>query len=1205
MDQPHAQLKAIFSGAIELPPGPARSGYLDRACGGDGALRRRAEDLIEAHENAGRFLASGGSEGREPEPTTDPATTHGTAGDPADPRARAPVGPGSRIGPYRLAEVLGQGGMGTVYRAEQERPVRRQVALKIIRPGMDSARVIARFEAERQALARMEHPHIARVIDAGTTDSGVPYFVMDLVKGVPLTEFCDGRRLDIPARLALFRQVCTAVQHAHQKGIIHRDLKPSNILVEDHDGQAVPKVIDFGLAKAVGGLALAEETWHSAFGTVAGTPLYMAPEQATFHTPDIDTRADVYALGVILYELLTGSTPIRRESIRLAALDEMLRVIREDDPPTPSSRIGSSEGLAGIATARQAEPGRLGRSVRGDLDRIVMKALAKERDRRYGSAVELADDIERFLRHEPVAAGPPSAAYRFRKFARRHRPAVVGASLVLVALMAGIVGTTAGLLEARGQRTIAVAEGAQKDLARRAEADQRRKAEARLVQVRNANEILGSIFEDLNPINGDAEGKPLAARLGERLDRATARIEGQAIGDPVEVARLQLVLGGSQLSLGHYEKSVGLLAQARATFEARLGADDPNAIRATQFLGRGYLGLGQVARALPLLEAARAAALARFGPDDRRTLAALSDLADGHLADRRPDRAIPLWEGVARSMDRTLGPDHIETLSVIGHLAAAHHVDGHPDRAVPLLTGMVDRSRKALGPDNPITIAGLLSLSEACREAGQPGRTLPLLEEAMPLANGRLGPDHPTTMQCVVALARAYKAAGRLEKALPLLERDLAAKSKQLGPDHEDALNAEVDLAVDYQAAGQTGRALALLEAAIARMTAKLGPADPRTLNAVNFLATFLPLDHADRAARLFEDALALASAKLGLDHRQTLSTMNNFAVFLIKVQDIERAVELLEAVVARRKVSPGPDDPETLAAMNDLSVACRSIGRGDRSLALAREILDRKKAKLGPDHAETLEGTIALAAVYEAAGQIGRARALMEEAVLGMRKTLGPDAPRTLDTANNLALTRMKAGRFDLAVPLLEDTLAREKVTFGPDHASTLVATHNLIHCFEQLDDIGRRVAFEREYAEDIRRIHGAGSPEYANNLAPLAFDLLKMGRWPEAEDVLRLVVAIREKADPDDWKTANSRSMLGAALLGRRRLDEAGPLLLSGYVGMKRKLDTIPPQGKARPGQALDRLIEWAEASGKPDEAKAWRDEKAGIPPAPPSKP
>src|SRR5262245_36818584 len=300
----------------------------------------------------------------------------------------------------------------------------------------------------------MDHPNIAKVLDAGTTPDGRPFFVMELVNGVPLTDGCDAHRLPVAGRLHLFRQVCRAVQHAHQKGVIHRDLKPSNVLVETQDGKAVPKVIDFGLAKAVGGASLTEQTLYTAPGAVAGTPLYMAPEQAGPNAQDVDTRADVYALGAVLYELRTGSPPIRRDALKHAALDEILRVIREEDPPAPSSRLGASDTLPAVAASRGTEPARLGRLIRGDLDWVVMKALEKDRSRRYESAAAFADDVERFLNHEPVTAGPPTAAYRVRKFVRRNRAAVTAALLVLAALVAGVTGTTIGLLAEARQRDL-------------------------------------------------------------------------------------------------------------------------------------------------------------------------------------------------------------------------------------------------------------------------------------------------------------------------------------------------------------------------------------------------------------------------------------------------------------------------------------------------------------------------------------------------------------------------------------------------------------------------------------------------------------------------------------------------------------------------------------------------------------------------------
>jgi serine/threonine protein kinase len=411
-----------FAAALEQPPAE-RARFLEQACGADAALLHRLRILLAVHDRAAGVLD-------RPEATAEHARPEDEVG-------------AILAGRYKLLEEIGAGGMGTVWMAEQREPVRRLAALKVIKAGMDSKAVLARFEQERQALALMDHPNIAKVLDGGTTERGRPFFVMELVKGLPLTEYCDDRRLSVAERLQLFAQVCAAVQHAHQKGILHRDLKPSNVLVTEHDGRPVPKVIDFGLAKALGTAgALTERTLHTVYGTVVGTPLYMSPEQVGINALDVDTRADVYALGVILYELLTGTTPVEKGRFKEAAWEEVKRVIREEEPPRPSLRLSSSEALPNLAARRQAEPAQLSRLVRGELDWIVLKTLEKDRNRRYETANGLAMDVQRHLAGEVVLAAPPSAAYRLRKFLRKRRGPVLAAALVLFALLAGIVPST-------------------------------------------------------------------------------------------------------------------------------------------------------------------------------------------------------------------------------------------------------------------------------------------------------------------------------------------------------------------------------------------------------------------------------------------------------------------------------------------------------------------------------------------------------------------------------------------------------------------------------------------------------------------------------------------------------------------------------------------------------------------------------------------
>ncbi|MBL8821932.1 MAG: serine/threonine protein kinase [Planctomycetia bacterium] len=568
--------KDIFLAALDVKSPAEKQAYLDSACADDQALRLEVEEMLVHHEKLGSFLQSPIV---DLSPTIDQAPTED---------------PGTVIGPYKLLQEIGHGGMGVVFMAEQSQPVKRRVALKIIKPGMDSRQVIARFEAERQALSLMDHPNIAKVLDAGTTSTGRPYFVMELVKGQPITKYCDEHHMTPRQRLELLLPVCQAIQHAHQKGIIHRDIKPSNILVAEYDSKPVPKVIDFGVAKAIH-QPLTDKTMFTGFGNIVGTLEYMSPEQAQVNQLDIDTRSDIYSLGVLMYELLTSTTPIDRKRLKKVAWDEMLRIVREEDPPKPSTRLSSTEELPSIAANRGIEPRKLSSQVHGELDWIVMKALEKDRNRRYETANSFAMDLQRYLANEPVLACPPSLSYQMRKFVGRNKGPVFASSLVLMALLAGVIGTTWGLIRTEEQRF--VVERQRNDLEARNKALQAAHERERILNER-ARQAIETVSSE-TAIDQLTRERELRTEQKDFLDkilqyytefaREAAPTEQERTRQALayfRMGRLNQVLGRDQDSETAYRRAAGLFKQLADEF--------PNNPEHRKLLAGSYGNLGVV-----------------------------------------------------------------------------------------------------------------------------------------------------------------------------------------------------------------------------------------------------------------------------------------------------------------------------------------------------------------------------------------------------------------------------------------------------------------------------------------------------------------------------------------------------------------------------------------------------------------------------------
>ena len=1277
MESHALDVKMIFCEALERPAGPDRLAFLERACFDNPALLAQVEKLLCAHERASGFLVSSSgaaSPAAGTEPEKDPTNAAADSGDaPATPFERPiALGPGSRIGPYKLLQEIGQGGMGAVFMAEQDKPVRRRVALKVIKAGMDTAQVVARFEAERQALALMDHPNIAKVFDAGTTDTRRPFFAMELVKGIPITQYCDQGRLSPKERLELFISVCHAIQHAHQKGIIHRDIKPSNVLVTLIDAKPVPKVIDFGVAKAID-QRLTEKTLFTQFGSIVGTLEYMSPEQAEFSGMDVDTRSDVYALGVLLYELLTGTTPLEHERLRDTAYAEILRRIKEEEPPKPSTRLSlSCERLASIAAVRGTEPVRLTRAVRGDLDSIVMKAIDKSRTRRYESAGSFARDVQRYLDGDTVEACPPSAVYRLRKFASKHRGPVA-----IALAFAGLVVAGAGISIAMAVRATQAERETRQERNRAviAEAEAKAEGEKSRRSALQSDTVLRFLQEQVLAAarpEGEEGGLGREVTIREAVDAAAPKVTEAFNDQPTVEAGIRGALGVTYLLLGEPGRAIAELERSNQLFEAQLGRDHPTTLETRHSLAeayhaagrtaeaislhqatlkacesqlgpdhpqslilrgslaRAYQTVGRTAEAIKLNEANLKACESRLGADHRSTLAIRTNLAAGYLSAGRTADAIRLYEATLKACEAKLGVDHPGTLSVRANLANAYESAGRVGAAIVLHEETLRARESKLGNDHPITLVSRVSLASRYRSGGRITEAITLYESTCEKLDSKLGTDHPTALACHGGLADAYLSAGRTTEAIKEYEATFKALERTFGPEAANTLANRGSLGAAYLAAGRSAEAIKLYEATIKAQDSKLGPDHPITLACRSNLAgAYQSAGRTALAIELYEATIKACESKLGLDHPGTLRCRNGLAVAYKSAGRIGDAIKLYEATLIALESKLGPDHPDTVTTRNNLAVAYKFAGRSDDEIKLYEAALAALASRLGPGHSDTLNMRNNLADLYQAAGRTAEAVKMLEV----LEANLGPDRPDTRMTRLGLMRHYHQLGLFERALPLYLQQYRSCLGEHGPRHIDTIIAMrdlaeiyaclrrydeaeplflaslagledrpktdpivvlteHYLVHMYEAQGRHAHAEPLLRGGLERAREDFGSADPRTAGPMAQLGLSLLQQHKWFAAEPILRECLAIREKAQPDDWLTFNTRSMLGASLAGQDKYAAAEPLIVSGYEGMKAREITIPVTEKPRLVAAANRIVHLYEAWGKKDAEAEWRN-------------